>query len=351
MTQRVLVVATSRKTRGGITAVIKAHETGELWKKFHITWIQTHRDGNTTMKIWYFVTALLQFLLLVPFCDLVHVHFSEPSSAKRKRIFVAIAKCFHKKVIIHFHSFSVESTIKSRAHDDYVYLFERADLIIVLSQYWKTALIEELHLPKNKIKILFNPCPTIPAPYLQKAQETKHILYAGTVCHRKGYDDFIRAFAKIAPQHSDWKIVLAGNGEIEHGKDIAEHLNIAAQVLFLGWINGEKKYKAFQEATIFCLPSYAEGFPMGVLDAWSFGLPVITTPVGGIPDIAEDGKNMLLFNPGDTDMLAKQLERLIVDEKLRDTIAVASKTLAQTIFNVSSINKQLEKIYEEVLAV
>lgn len=49
---------------------------------------------------------------------------------------------------------------------------------------------------------------------------------------------------------------------------------------------------------------YTVGFPMGVIDAWVYGLPVITTPVGGIPDIAIDGKNMLLFTPGDIDALA-----------------------------------------------
>lgn len=78
--------------------------------------------------------------------------------------------------------------------------------------------------------------------------------------------------------------------------------------MFLGWVSGEAKDNAFKEAMIFCLPSYAEGFPMSVLDAWSYGLPVITTPVGGIPDVAQDGVNMLLFNPGDIDMLAKQMK-------------------------------------------
>ncbi len=58
---RVLVVATSRKTRGGITSVVKAHETGEQWKKFHCRWIQTNRDSPVWRKLWYLVTALIEY--------------------------------------------------------------------------------------------------------------------------------------------------------------------------------------------------------------------------------------------------------------------------------------------------
>lgn len=88
---------------------------------------------------------------------------------------------------------------------------------------------------------------------------------------------------------------------------------------------------------------------MAVLDAWSYGLPVITTPVGGIPDIAKNGENVLLFNPGDYNSLAQCLETLITDESLRRTISQASLYLARTTFNIATINKQLASLYQEVL--
>ena len=352
---RVLVVATGRKTRGGITSVIKAHETGGQWKKYNCVWIQTHRDSNAVVKLWYFGTAILEFILLLPFFDIVHFHFSEDSTAKRKKILMSIAKLLGKKTISHFHSYSLESTIRSPYRYLYDYLFNNSNLVIVLSEYWRKALVEELGLDEKKVRILYNPCPQVePVTRIKDGKvvvkpNNKEILYAGTVYHRKGYDDMIRAFAKVAPQHRDWKIVFAGNGEIEQGKALAAELGIADQTVFLGWVSGDDKDAAFRHATVFCLPSYAEGFPMGVLDAWAYGLPVITTPVGGIPDIAIDGKNMLLFNPGDIDALATQMEKMISNDNLRHSIAAESSLLSHTTFNVKTINEQLGEMYEEVM--
>ena len=85
---------------------------------------------------------------------------------------------------------------------------------------------------------------------------------------------------------------------------------------------------------------------MGVLDAWAYGLPVITTPVGGIPDIAEDGKNCLLFNPGDVEKLAVQMDKMLESESLRKDIAAESSKLAQGIFSIDIVTRNLGGIYQ-----
>lgn len=342
MNTRVLILATSRKTRGGITAVLKAHETGEQWKRFHCHWVQTHRDGNNVRKLAYLAFAWLDFLIRIPFYDIVHVHFSLGTTARRKVPFVKVAKALGKKVIIHLHC---GSQIHEIWNKDYSYLFSVADVSLLLSENL-LHMVEE-HTGKGRdYRVCYNPCPQISKePVLQKK---KQILFSGTLYAGKGYQDLIRAFAKIAIKYPDWNVVLAGNGEVEKGRAISKELGIANQVEFLGWVSGEQKDKVFRESMIFCLPSYAEGFPMAVLDAWAYGLPVITTPVGGIPDVAKDGENMLLFNPGDIDALAHQLEKMIIDENLRNRIALASLDFAENKFNQYTINKQLGELYEDL---
>ena len=257
-----------------------------------------------------------------------------------------MSKLLGKKVIVHFHSFSVDTTIKSKYQNVYRYLFGKADVVLVLSKYWQDELCRTFGFKDNKVKVLYNPCTTEVSSKVYPKR--KQILYAGTVNARKGYADMIKAFAQIADRYPDWSIVFAGNGEIEEGKALASQLGIAKQTVFLGWVRGEEKDKAFKEASIFCLPSYAEGFPMGVLDAWAYGLPVITTPVGGIPDIAIDGKNCLLFNPGDVDVLAKQMDKMMTSEELRKLVASESNESAKGIFSVEKVIERLGNIYQDL---
>ena len=343
---KILVVATSSKTRGGITSVVQAHKTGNVWEEYHCRWIETHIDKSAVAKLWRFFISLIQFMFLVPFYDLVHIHLSEPPSAKRKSFYFRIAKLWRKKIIVHFHAFSPDTTINSSYKPLYEKLFSKADLVITLSNQWKIWVEEALGI-KDHVTVLYNPCQLVQdKPIIKKSNV---ILFAGTLNQRKGFIDLIRAFASPAAKYTDWTLVFAGNGEIEKGLDLAKELKIEKQVIFKGWVSGQDKDELFRSAKIFCLPSYMEGFPMGVLDAWAYGLPVITTPVGGLPDILEDAKNALVFQPGDTEQLSGHLDRLISDDKLRSAISNESLKLSQTVFNIENINQQLANIYKEVL--
>lgn len=343
---KVLVVATSRKTRGGITSVLKAHETGEQWKRFHSHWVQTHRDGPVWLKLLYFITGMVDFLIRLPFYDIVHIHTADYGTEKRKRIFARIAKMFGKKLIVHLHSSGAEYSIGGQYRELYRYSFTHADKVIALSNMWRDEIIKAFGLPSNKVDVLYNPCPTVVPSRIEEREN--YILFAGTLTHRKGYDDLIKAFAKISPKCPDWRLKLAGNGEVEKGKQLATELGIRDKVDFLGWINGDAKDKIFRRASVYCLPSYSEGFPMGVLDAWAYNLPVVTTPVGGIPDVAIDGENLFLFNPGDINSLSDILSIIMKSETQQRKLSEASKNLSELKFSVGLISIKLSKIYADV---
>lgn len=343
---KVLIVATSRKTRGGITSVIKAHETGEQWKRFHCHWVQTHRDGPSWRKMLYFATGMVDFLIRLPFYDIVHIHTADYGTEKRKRIFARIAKMFGKKLIVHLHSSGAEFSIGGQYRELYQYSFTHADKVIALSNMWRDDIIKAFDLSPNKVEVLYNPCPNVvPSDFVERQ---KYILFAGTLTHRKGYDDLIKAFAKVSPNYPEWRLKLAGNGEIEEGKRLASELGISDKIDFLGWINGDTKDEVFRHASVYCLPSYSEGFPMGVLDAWAYHLPVVTTPVGGIPDVAIDGENLLLFSPGEIASLSDVLSSVMGSETQRRSLMEASQSLSESKINIESICFNLSNIYSSV---
>ena len=342
---KVLVIATSRKTRGGITSVVKAHETGEQWKKYHCRWIETHRDGNSIRKLWYLGTALVEYICLLPFYDIVHIHLATTQSAKRKKMFFYLAKWLSKKVILHFHPSNEKFLFEPMNSKLYRKLFSKADLVLVLSEQWRCWIKMALGL-SNHIEVLYNPCPIVNR---RDDLRKNHILFAGTIISRKGYETLIRGFARIAQEHSDWKVIFAGNGEIANAMKIVECCGIQNQVEFLGWVTDKDKEKVFQEASVYCLASDGEGFPMGVLDAWAYGIPCVVTPVGGIPDIVVDGENGLVFSIGDVDGLANKLRMIISDRTLRKNIVLGQDKYVKGAFNINGINRNLEKIYTRLL--
>lgn len=344
---KVVTVATSSRTRGGITSVINAYRQTDLWTDWNMVWIETHIDRSKIAKLLILIKAIFVFLYHLPSTNLIHLHFSEPVSAIRKLLFVFLTKLFHKKLLVHFHAFSTSTTIYGRFDFAYKYIFQSADKIIVLSSYWKEEISQKWPSLSDKIIVLYNPCAQVKAMSVERQNS---ILFAGTVNQRKGYQDLIKAFATVKDDHPDWKLVFAGNGEIGAAKQLAESLQIKTNVEFLGWVNGSEKDMAFRQSSIFCLPSYAEGLPMAVLDAFSYGLPVITTPVGGIPDLLTDSQNALIYSPGDIQALSKCLTRCISDQNLRHSLAKSSFNLSITTLNLETITSELDCIYRKILA-
>lgn len=343
---RTLVVATSRKTQGGITTVLCEHEKSNYWDKYECVWIETHINKKFTHKLLYVAKAFIKYLLIIHQYKIIHIHTSEPPSALRKLPFTLIARLLNKKIIIHLHSFSPDTTVNSRWGFLYRILSSCADKIVLLSQQAQKEFCGK-NIPLEKSTIIYNPCSADPTN--KGIEQENIILYAGALNSRKGYKDLIEAFASIATRHPKWKVVLAGSGETEQAHEIARNCGIASQIVLPGWIIGEEKDALFSKASIFCLPSYAEGFPMAVLDAWAYKLPVVTTPVGGLPDVLIAGENALVFEPGDTKTLAMHLDRLISDEQLRCRIALDSHSLATTKFSINAISDDIERLYLNIL--
>jgi glycosyltransferase involved in cell wall biosynthesis len=144
------------------------------------------------------------------------------------------------------------------------------------------------------------------------------------------------------------KLTIGGNGEINRLKQAIKFQQIESMVNFVGWVSGEQKQRLLAESDVYLLPSYSEGLPMSILEAMNAGLPVLSTPVGGIPEIVIDGLNGYLVKPGDEEALYDRLMRFVNQPDLVATMGAASgRIVAQ--YQPEVIFAQLQALYESLL--
>ncbi|HVL76715.1 MAG TPA: glycosyltransferase family 4 protein, partial [Noviherbaspirillum sp.] len=165
---------------------------------------------------------------------------------------------------------------------------------------------------------------------------------------RKGTYDLLRAVARVVKTHPDLKLVLAGDGEIERVRREVVRLGLTSHVEVLDWVSGRRKEALLERAAIYVLPSYCEGLPMSVLEAMAAGLPVVTTPVGGVPEAITDGLEGRLVVPGDVDALCEALDALLSQLELRRQMGQAARAKIETTFSATCVLPQLEQLYRQL---
>jgi glycosyltransferase involved in cell wall biosynthesis len=147
------------------------------------------------------------------------------------------------------------------------------------------------------------------------------LLFVGQVGRRKGVLDLLEALRRLRDQGCDVTLTVVGPdqqpGELDAARARAAELAVGSAAVFTGAVHGEALYQQFAAHDVFVLPSYNEGIPAVLYEAGAFALPVVTTPVGAIPDLIRDGANGLLHAPGDVNALTAALARLVREPATR----------------------------------
>lgn len=161
---------------------------------------------------------------------------------------------------------------------------------------------------------------------------------------QKGQLTIIEAARRAASEHPDWHFLLLGQGRDEARFRAAmrglDNIELAGQVDNVGtW------FGAFD---LFVFPSLHEGLGSSLLDAMSFGLPIVASGVGGIPEIVQDGINGLLVGPGDVEAFYRAIERIVDDPSLARRVSEANRTRAEE-FSPAHMAAAYERTYRSVL--
>jgi len=156
------------------------------------------------------------------------------------------------------------------------------------------------------------------------------ILFMGTLCEGKGLLVLIEACALVQKAGLQFRLTCAGAFRPESfKKEVGELIGIRGLtevISFPGMLIGDQKVKRFREADVFCYPSHYDCSPIVLIEAMSFGLPIIATRWRGIPDVVGRSGGAFIVEPKRPDLVAERLKVLLRDSELR--VAMGRKNRA-----------------------
>jgi len=247
--------------------------------------------------------------------DIVHIHFSHGASTARKVGLFWLWKISMRKVILHSHSSSFKDFFPKMPRPVRWIIsasFRNADMLIVLSESWKNYYSSTMKISESKIKILNTPVILPEKDMMAKSSNT--VFFSGRIGERKGTFELIEAW-NLLPEKitNEYKLIISGDGEVNKARSLASSSKNPASIEVVGWVSEDRFQSILKSCKIYILPSKNEGLPMGLIEAMSHSKAVITTPVGGIPELINDGENGILVEPGNIKQIGSALQNLISD--------------------------------------
>jgi glycosyltransferase involved in cell wall biosynthesis len=171
------------------------------------------------------------------------------------------------------------------------------------------------------------------------------ILFLGAFIKRKGIYDLINALKQIS---NDCHLHLCGAGEDEAVQTLIDELSLSDSVTNHGWVNTKQKTQLLSECSVFILPSYNEGLPMVIIEAMACEIPVISTPVGGIPEVIIEGETGYLVEPGDIGAISSKLST-VLDNSGASQVTDKAKKYYNAHFSSKTILPKWEALYSRIL--
>ncbi|NEU09995.1 glycosyltransferase family 4 protein [Flavihumibacter sp. R14] len=352
ISNKILVIGPHYKNhRGGIGAVIDVQK--DFYQVFNF--IPTYRyDTNNLKKALFFGLQLfkvIRYLVTNKQVELIHIHGSVYGSLYRKFLIGLIAKSvFGKKIVNHLHSgaydsFYNNSTIVGK--NVIRRYFELSDAIITVSHPVKDYVssqfsIANIHVINNVIAKAF-------AKRNEIRPSIISLLFLGLVGNNKGIFDLL----EVLGDHREYfkskiRLIIGGNGELDRLISTIKENGLEEIVEFKGWVSGQSKQKLLLEADIFILPSYSEGMPISILEAMSYGMPIIATQVGGIPQIVKHDLNGRLVRPGDLMALYQAINYyLVFPNRIQEHGEVSLRIIQE--YSPETVMPKVEALYKSLI--
>jgi len=165
-----------------------------------------------------------------------------------------------------------------------------------------------------------------------------------------GPDILLRAFAQIAGEGQDLRLVIVGDGS-ERGRlqELTRMLGVSGRVEFRGHLSHDEVPRLLSSLSVFAMPTVCEeGFGVAALEASAMELPVVASRVGGVPEVVVDGETGVLVAPGDVEALAGALRTLITDPEAAKGMGDAGRRFVLSNYSWGRSVEAMEAVYARV---
>jgi glycogen synthase len=247
---------------------------------------------------------------------------------------------------------------QSHIHSVERWMAHRADRVIVCSHYMRGHVADIFDIDERRVTVIPNgvdPKDLRPMEDLQTlrgkfaAPREKLVLLVGRLVYEKGFQLALDAMPGLIERVGNVRFLVAGSGTHEAElKAQAERLGLSEHGTFLGWIGDDVLHSLYRIADLCVVPSIYEPFGLVALEAMASGCPCIVADTGGLREVVPMGERVgLRFNGGDAEHLGVMIERLLVDDELRDRlVAEASEHVLS--FDWEDIAQRTRAIYDEM---
>ena len=341
---------------GGIAAYFGKLKNKFALKVTHFPAGRRPGESGTWARLVRFVrdNAALSRLLRAGHVDLVHLNASLSwLGLTREAVFLWIARRKGVPALVFFHGWlpKRERFIERYCLWLFKLPFRHAAAFVVLSDRSRDTLrrwgfAQEIHKEVTVIDDEEMEGIDFERLSAERAQADRwRILFLSRVLRNKGIYEALDTAGILAKAHPDVELVVAGDGaELAAAREYARKSGLS-NVRFLGYVLGDEKKRALETAHLFFLPSYSEGYPNALVEAMTYGLPVVTRAVGGIPDYFVDGEHGFMTDSLNAEVFAELVGRLYCSEELYANAARNVHAFALGHFGATAAAKRLEKIY------
>lgn len=356
---KVLILSKDITNTGGVVNFINmfaGHLAADI-HKHHFFISKKKRFFQIQPLVFFFDAFKLYTLIRRNDFDIIHINPSfNLKSIVRDSFFLFLLHMwgYSRKTFIFFHGWDIDfsNTFAGNAflRTCFGQLYDKAQHTVVLSHQFKQILLD-IGLHSDRITVLST---MFDGSLINRPTGDRHagftLLFLSRFIQEKGVLELIAAFQKIRCKYPQARLILAGDGPAM--KDVTEQVKergLEGDVAIPGYVRDREKADLFSQADIFVLPTrHGEGCPVSLLEAMAAGLAVVTTPVGGVPEIIKDGVNGILLQDTQPETVAAAIDTLLADHEFQISAKTTNSRQAWENYEAKVVTQKIEAIYREI---